>query len=63
MLKYQVEPYKEFAQNYYINRDTAHDFRHIERIINRLETPMSKRLAKEKRTYTKEFFKQLRSEL
>ena len=32
-----VEPYKRFAQNYYIDRDTAHDFRHIERIISRLD--------------------------
>jgi uncharacterized protein len=37
MLKHQIEPYKDFAQNYYIDRDTAHDFQHIERIINRLE--------------------------
>ena len=37
MLKQQLEPYKRFAQDYYIDRDTAHDFRHIERIISRLD--------------------------
>ena len=37
MLKQQVEPYKRFAQNYYIDRDTAHDFRTIERIISHLD--------------------------
>jgi uncharacterized protein len=36
--KYQVEPYRNFAQPYYVSRDTAHDFRHIERILSRLET-------------------------
>ena len=37
MLKQQIEPYQKFAQNYYVDRDTAHDFRHIERIIGRLD--------------------------
>ncbi|MGK7935945.1 MAG: hypothetical protein AB4206_09130, partial [Xenococcaceae cyanobacterium] len=37
MLKQQIEPYQKFAQNYYVDRDTAHDFRHIERIISRLD--------------------------
>ena len=39
MLKQKIEPYKKFAQDYYyhIERDTAHDFRHIERIISRLD--------------------------
>lgn len=36
MLKQKIEPYKNFAQAYYIDRDSAHDFRHIERIISRL---------------------------
>jgi hypothetical protein len=27
MFKHQIEPDKEFAQNHYIDRDTAHDFR------------------------------------
>ena len=37
MLKQEIEPYKKFAQHHYIERDTAHDFRHIERIISRLD--------------------------
>ena len=37
MLKQQVEPYQEFARPYYRDRDSAHDFRHIQRIINRLD--------------------------
>ena len=37
MLKQQVEPYQEFARPYYSDRDTAHNFRHIERIIGRLD--------------------------
>ena len=37
MLKQQIEPYKEFARPYYVNRDSAHDFRHIKRIISRLD--------------------------
>jgi uncharacterized protein len=37
MLKKQVEPYREFVRPYYKNRDAAHDFRHIERIISRLD--------------------------
>jgi uncharacterized protein len=35
--KKQVEPYKKFVRPYYANRDPAHDSRHIERIISRLE--------------------------
>lgn len=38
MLKQQVEPYLEFARPYYGDRDTAHDFRHIQRIIDRLDS-------------------------
>lgn len=37
MLKQQIEPYKEFAQPHYVDRDSAHNFRHIERIISRLD--------------------------
>ena len=39
MLKQQIEPYKEFAQHHHqsLKKDTAHDFRHIERIISRLD--------------------------
>ena len=39
MLKRQIEPYKKFAQHYHqsLEKDTAHDFRHIERIISRLD--------------------------
>ena len=37
MLKHQIEPYQEFARSYYLDRDTAHDFQHIQRIISRLE--------------------------
>ena len=39
MLKQQIEPYKEFALHYHqgLKKDTAHDFRHIERIIGRLD--------------------------
>ena len=37
MLKERIEPYQEFARSYYRDRDTAHDFQHIHRIINRLD--------------------------
>ena len=39
MLKQQIEPYKKFAQHHHqsIEKDPAHDFRHIERIISRLD--------------------------
>ncbi|MGF1588267.1 MAG: hypothetical protein ACFCU7_03315 [Pleurocapsa sp.] len=37
MEKQQIEPYKKFAQSYYANKDSAHDFRHIERIIDCLD--------------------------
>ena len=37
MLKYQLEPYQEFAKPYYSHRDIAHNFQHIQRIINRLD--------------------------
>ena len=36
MNKYQVDLYKEFARPYYARKDPAHDFRHIEQILNRL---------------------------
>lgn len=35
-LQQQVEPYKKFVHHRYAERDTAHNFRHIERIIDRL---------------------------
>lgn len=35
--KEQVEPYREFVRPYYAGRDPAHNFRHIERIIGRLD--------------------------
>jgi uncharacterized protein len=35
-----LEPYAEYARPYYDEKDPAHDFRHIERIIRRLE-PLS----------------------
>jgi len=34
----QIEAYKEFVRPYYADRDPAHDFRHVERIISRLES-------------------------
>jgi uncharacterized protein len=37
MLKQQVKPYKEFVQDYYLDKDPAHNFRHIERIVSRLD--------------------------
>ena len=37
MLKQEIEPYKKFAQPHYVDRDSAHNFRHIERIISRLD--------------------------
>ena len=37
MLKERIEPYLEFARSYYRDRDTAHDFQHIRRIIDRLD--------------------------
>ena len=37
MQKLQIEPYKKFVRSHYANRDAAHDFRHIERIIERLD--------------------------
>ena len=36
MNKYQVEPYQDFVRPYYIAKDAAHNFRHIERILGRL---------------------------
>lgn len=32
-----IETYKEFVRPYYSTRDAGHDFRHIERIISRLD--------------------------
>ncbi len=37
MDKNQLEPYLIFAQKYHTNPDPAHDFSHIQRIVNRLE--------------------------
>jgi uncharacterized protein len=36
VLREEVELYKEFVRPYYLNRDSAHNFRHIERMIARL---------------------------
>jgi len=36
MNRYQLEPYRDFAQPFYAGRDPAHNFRHIERILARL---------------------------
>jgi uncharacterized protein len=36
MNKYQVEPYKDFVRPHYADKDAAHNFRHIERILDRL---------------------------
>jgi uncharacterized protein len=33
MNKFQVEPYKDFVHPYYADKDAAHNFRHIERIL------------------------------
>lgn len=33
----QIEPYQDFVEPFYIEKDPAHDFKHIERIINQLE--------------------------
>lgn len=59
MLKQQIEPYREFAQHYHqrIEKDTVHDFRYIEKIISRLN------LLSPEISFTKEFIKQLNSEL
>jgi uncharacterized protein len=35
--KERIEPYKKFVRPYYENRDPAHDFQHIERIISLLD--------------------------
>jgi uncharacterized protein len=37
MMQEQIKPYKEFVRPHYANRDVAHSFRHIERIISRLD--------------------------
>jgi uncharacterized protein len=36
--RYQLAPYKEFAKPYYADMDSAHDFAHIERILDWLGT-------------------------
>ena len=33
----RIEPYFEFVRPHYADKDPAHDFRHIERIVSRLE--------------------------
>ena len=33
----EIEPYREFARPLYSDKDTGHDFRHIEMIISRLD--------------------------
>ncbi|MFC1802749.1 hypothetical protein ACFL0D_02155 [Thermoproteota archaeon] len=37
MIKAQVQVFEEFVQLHYSEKDSAHDFRHIQRIIKRLE--------------------------
>ena len=37
MQKLQIEPYRKFARSHYTNKDAAHNFRHIKRIIDRLD--------------------------
>jgi uncharacterized protein len=37
VLKERLEPYLEFVRPFYANRDSAHDFRHIQRIVGRLD--------------------------
>lgn len=32
-----IEPYREFVRHLYSDKDSGHDFRHIERIISRLD--------------------------
>jgi uncharacterized protein len=36
MNKCQLSPYRDFVRNYYMDKDTAHNFSHIERILGRL---------------------------
>ena len=36
-MKEEIERYKDFVRPYYANRDIAHNFSHIERIIGRLD--------------------------
>ena len=36
-MQIQIEPYRKFARSHYANKDAAHNFRHIERIIGRLD--------------------------
>lgn len=33
----EIKPYREFVRSLYAHKDTGHDFRHIERIISRLD--------------------------
>ncbi len=33
-----VQPYAEHARPYYVDKDIAHDWRHIERILRRLDS-------------------------
>lgn len=44
--KDQIEPYRDFVKPYYEEKDPAHDFRHIEKIINRL-TMLSEGISQE----------------
>ncbi len=44
--KHQIESYKEFVKPHYAAKDPAHDFQHIERIINRLSM-LSENLSQE----------------
>jgi hypothetical protein len=48
VVKNQIEPYKAFVKPHYAGKDSAHDFRHIERIINRL-TMLSKGISEQVR--------------
>ncbi len=38
MSRYQLAPYKEFSRPFYVDKDSAHDFSHIEKILDRLST-------------------------
>jgi hypothetical protein len=35
--KERIDPYREFVRPYYANKDPAHNFQHIERIVSRLD--------------------------
>jgi len=47
--KFQLEPYKDYVQPFYSEKDPAHNFQHIERIIQRLPV-LANRLSAPPRT-------------